>query len=283
VVVIDGATGTELQARGVPMDDDAWCGVANLEHADVVRDVHAGYIRAGASVVIANTFSTDRHRLGDRMEEAIRNAVAAALEARELTGRDDVAVAGSLSRTAAFTIHGTSRDGAADALAEAYAEQAALLADAGVDLIALEMITGVGHGAPALAAARSTGLPVWLGLSADRAPDGRLACWQDHDLDFDDLVASLVAPDLAAVLVMHSEVDVVDDALAAVRRHWDGPMGAYPHAGSFAPPDWEFDESFTPDELVRRTAGWIEQGAQIVGGCCGLGPDYIQALSAAYG
>ena len=87
VVVIDGATGTELQARGVPMDDDAWCGVANLEHADVVRDVHADYIRAGASVVIANTFSTDRLRLGDagladRVEDANRNAVAAALEAR---------------------------------------------------------------------------------------------------------------------------------------------------------------------------------------------------------
>ena len=57
--MIDGATGTELQARGVPMDDAAWCGVANLEYTDVVRDVHEDYIRAGAAVVITNTFSTD--------------------------------------------------------------------------------------------------------------------------------------------------------------------------------------------------------------------------------
>src|SRR5438132_13891527 len=87
VVVIDGATGTELQARGVPMDDAAWCGVANLEHADVVRAVHEDYIRAGAAVVIANTFSTDRNRLAeaglaDRVEEVNRSAVEAALEAR---------------------------------------------------------------------------------------------------------------------------------------------------------------------------------------------------------
>src|SRR2546430_8584755 len=62
VVAIDGATGTELQARGVPMDDAAWCGVANLDYADAVRQVHEDYIRAGAAVVIANTFSTDRAR-----------------------------------------------------------------------------------------------------------------------------------------------------------------------------------------------------------------------------
>src|SRR5438094_10566685 len=102
VVVIDGATGTELQARGVPMDDAACCGVANLEHADVVRAVHEDYIRAGAGVVIANTFSTDRLRLADaglddRVEEANRNAVGAALEARRRAGRPDVAVAGSIS------------------------------------------------------------------------------------------------------------------------------------------------------------------------------------------
>jgi hypothetical protein len=36
-------------------------------------------------------------------------------------------------------------------------------------------------------------------------------------------------------------------------------MGAYPHVGRFAPPDWEFDETFTPEELVRRAGGWIEQ------------------------
>src|SRR5205823_49197 len=187
VVVIDGATGTELEARGVPMDDAAWCGPANLEYAEVARDVHADYIRAGAAVVIANTFSTDRLRLGDagvadRLDEVNRNAVAAALQAREETGRDDVVVAGSLSRAAAFTIDGAARPVDRATLRDVYEEQARILADAGVELIALEMMTGADHGEPALEAARSTGLPVWLGLSAERAADGRLACWQNHEL-----------------------------------------------------------------------------------------------------
>jgi S-methylmethionine-dependent homocysteine/selenocysteine methylase len=288
VVVIDGATGTELEARGVPMDDDAWCGLANLEHVDVVRDVHADYIRAGAAVIIANTFSTDRLRLGDagfadRLEEINRNAVAAAREAREVAGRDDVVVAGSLSRAAAFAIDGTPRPVGRARLTEVYSEQAQLLADAGVDLIALEMMGGADHAEPALEAARSTGLPIWLGMSAERAPDGTLVAWGNRELPFDELVAALHEHDVDAMLVMHTDVADVDDALEAVFRHWDGNVGLYPHVGTFAAPSWQFDESFEPSELVEHARRWVERGARIVGGCCGLGPPFVRALAAEFG
>ena len=288
VVVIDGATGTELEARGVPMDDAAWCGVANLEYAEVARDIHADYIRAGARVVIANTFSTDRLRLGDagiadRVEEVNRKAVGAALDARAAVDRPDVVVAGSLSRAAAFTIDGSARRVDRATLLDAYSEQARLLADAGVDLIALEMISALDHGEPALEAARSVGLPIWLGMSAERTADGRLECWQGHGLLFDDLVQGLAAPDLAALMVMHTDVADVDDALEAVFRHWDGPVGVYPHVGAFVPPSWQFDERFTPGDLVVHSRRWVERGVRIVGGCCGLGTSYIEALAAEFG
>src|SRR5438552_9993972 len=221
VVVIDGATGTELEARGVPMDDAAWCGVANLEYAEVARDIHADYSRAGARVVIANTFSTDRLRLGDagiadRVEEVNRKAVGAALDARAAVDRPDVVVAGSLSRAAAFTIDGSARRVDRATLLDAYSEQARLLADAGVDLIALEMISAPDHGEPALEAARSVGLPVWLGLSAERTAAGRIAAWQDPGRPFGELARSLAAPDLDAILVMHTNVADVDGALDAL-------------------------------------------------------------------
>ena len=288
VVVIDGATGTELEARGVPMDDAAWCGVANLEYAEVAREIHADYIRAGARVVIANTFSTDRLRLGDagiadRVEEVNRKAVGAALDARAAVDRPDVVVAGSLSRAAAFTIDGSARRVDRATLLDAYSEQARLVADAGVDLIALEMISALDHGEPALEAARSVGLPIWLGMSAEKTADGRLECWQGHGLLFDDLVQGLAAPDLAALMVMHTDVADVDDALEAVFRHWDGPVGVYPHVGAFVPPSWQFDERFTPAELVVHSRRWVERGVRIVGGCCGLGPSYIEALAAEFG
>ncbi|MEQ9349182.1 MAG: homocysteine S-methyltransferase family protein, partial [Alphaproteobacteria bacterium] len=88
-LLLDGATGSELERRGVPMDDAAWSGAAVHTHPDVVREVHADYIRAGAEVVITNTFATARHALVpaglDGETAAInRRAVALAREARDV-------------------------------------------------------------------------------------------------------------------------------------------------------------------------------------------------------
>jgi S-methylmethionine-dependent homocysteine/selenocysteine methylase len=72
VVLIDGGMGTELQLRGVAMDNVAWCGLAQRDAPDVVRTLHEDYIGAGADVIIANTFACARHTLesagyGDRV------------------------------------------------------------------------------------------------------------------------------------------------------------------------------------------------------------------------
>jgi S-methylmethionine-dependent homocysteine/selenocysteine methylase len=56
IVLLDGGMGTEIQARGVPMDDEAWSARANITHPEVVRQIHEDYLRAGAEVLIANTF-----------------------------------------------------------------------------------------------------------------------------------------------------------------------------------------------------------------------------------
>ena len=61
IIVMDGAIGSEIARLGGAMDSAAWCGVANKTHPDVVRQVHEEYIRAGADVVTANTFATNRH------------------------------------------------------------------------------------------------------------------------------------------------------------------------------------------------------------------------------
>src|SRR5262245_62585922 len=88
VVIVDGGTGSQLQAEGVPMDDVAWSARANLEQPDAVQRVHEEYIRAGAEVIIANTYASSRSALepaglGDRVAEANRSAVRAAMRARE--------------------------------------------------------------------------------------------------------------------------------------------------------------------------------------------------------
>src|SRR5258706_8234055 len=101
VVVIDGGTGTQLQAEGAPMDDETWSARASLEHPELVQAVHEAYIRAGAEVIIANSFATNRAALepaglGARVAEANHNAVRAALQAREAAAGHPVSVAGSV-------------------------------------------------------------------------------------------------------------------------------------------------------------------------------------------
>ena len=102
-MIIDGGTGTALQTAGAPMDDDAWSGRANLDNLDLVQAVHESYVRAGADVLIANTFAANRAAmepagLGGQVAKANENAVLAARRAAASAapGRT-IAVAGSLS------------------------------------------------------------------------------------------------------------------------------------------------------------------------------------------
>src|SRR5262245_53219036 len=171
IIILDGATGTELQRRGVPMHGFAWSAAALDTHPEMVRAVHEDYIRAGADVIITNSFSTARHvlepaGLGDRVRALNQRAVSLAQAAREnAAGGRPVAIAGSISSFRA--------DGApAEQLAANYREQAELLAEAGVDLIALEMMADVEQAAPAIRAALATGLPIWVGFSCRVAVDG---------------------------------------------------------------------------------------------------------------
>ena len=286
VIVIDGAMGTELEARGVPMDEKVWSGAALLSHPEVVRDAHADYIAAGAEVIITNTFAAGRHMLepaglGDELERINRSAVEVARQARDEIAEGPVAIAGSMCE---WVDHEGEMAADLDRLTRAFREQASLLADEGVDLIALEMCSHPVHTPLLVEAAVATGLPVWVGLSCRR--DGgsdRVVGFERPHADFEPLVAELVGYDIGVINVMHSPIQDTGDGLSLVRRHWSGPAGVYPESGHFEMPNWQFVDIIEPEDLVDETSVWVENGAQIVGGCCGLGVAHIKALKAAFG
>jgi homocysteine S-methyltransferase len=294
LVIIDGGMGSQLQAEGVPMDEVAWSARANLERPEVVQRVHEAYIRAGAEVIIANTFAASRAALepaglGSQVAEANRNAVRAALRAREAAATRPVAVAGSMSSFCPDAMEPAAAgpppagpaavDPRLPGLAD-FREQAALLAEAGADLIALEMIDDQSYGRAALQAAAETGLPVWLGISPARRDDGTLGTLPEigDGGSFEDLLSALVDPALAAVTVMHAEAGVTLDAIDVIRGHYAGPIGAYAETGGWQPPNWIFD-GLTPGEYLQHATAWADRGAQLIGGCCGTGPGHIQALA----
>ena len=289
VVILDGGVGTELERRGVPMDPKAWCGPATLDHLDTLEAVHRDYIGAGADIVTANTYASSRLMLapagyGEHVGDINRAAIATARQAREVVGRADVLVAGSLSQMAPVVPGAAGPDltqepSEAD-MTFAFEEMASLHREGGCDLIILEMMRHPERLVLALDAAVRTGLPVWVGFAVRRGPEGQILSFaQERDIPFEDLVEGLSDFEVAAAGIMHSPSDIIGEATALLRERFDGPLMAYPDSGYFKMPRWQFEDVIRPDDFQRFAADWVADGVQIVGGCCGLSPEHIAALA----
>lgn len=275
-ILIDGATGTDIERRGVPMVDGAWCGSSTFTHPDDVREVHLAHIAAGAELIIANTYASSRHILAqagieERFEAVNRASVELALEARAQAGRADVVVAGSMSTTR--------QGGPFPPLEDArtnYLDQGKILADAGAELIILEMMRDIEHTEACLAGARATGLPIWIGISAV-ITDGVPTMW-DGTISVDTFLQRFASEDVEVMAIMHTETDDVDACLDVLDQHWSGPVAVYAQSGLFDPPDWVFIDVITPEDYAAACMRWVDRGVQIIGGCCGIGHEHIAHL-----
>jgi S-methylmethionine-dependent homocysteine/selenocysteine methylase len=277
-LVLDGATGSELRRRGVALDPVVWSALAPLTHYELLRTIHSDYIAAGADIVTTSTFATTRFVLeaagrGGDFAAVNARAVAAAREARDASGRA-VAIAGSIScLPPRFDVQAYPDENEESA---AYLELAETLAEAGADLLLLEMLQEARHAPLACAAASTIGLPVWLGVSCRIGAGGTLV---GFDFPLVPLAATLDAllpygPD--AIAVMHSPVAAVAPALREIAARSSGPLGAYPEIGDGT----AATETIAPRDLAAQARGWIAGGARIVGGCCGTTPAHIRALAA---
>lgn len=277
VVLIDGGTGTELERRGVPMRSAAWCSGGALTHPDELRGIHVDYLHAGARVVIANTYASSRHlleRQGVGEQFALLNAdpIRLAIEAREQTGmQQTTVVAGSLSTTQQGGEHPPV------SVAEVnYRDQVEIMAEAGAELIVLEMMRDIEQTAVALDAALKSGLPVWMGWSAEEF-DGELQTVTGGH-SFDTAIKSFAGEPVEAMMVMHTEAALTDRCLDIVDAHWTGTTGAYAQTGVWEQPNWRFIDTVTPEEYGEYCNAWVGRGVQIIGGCCGIGPEHIEHL-----
>ncbi len=292
VVVLDGATGTELQRRGAVMDPAAWCGPATLRHDRLLEAIHADYLAAGAEVITANTFAASRLMLkgaglADRSEEIAERAVAAALRARDAAAvGSDAVVAGSLSHMVPLPPGSAAPDPAAlpseDEMAAAFGALAMALKSAGCELILLEMMYHPVRARLARDAALATGLPVWFGASARRGAAGTVVSFLQHeDLPLEAIAALIPSTGVDMAGVMHTEAGLITEALAVLARQCPQARMAYPESGYFEMPDWRFVDVLPPERFEAFCRGWIEGGVRVIGGCCGLGVDHVRAAARA--
>ena len=294
VIILDGPTATQLERKGLSNASNAWSALANLHWPDVVREVHEDYIKAGADVITANTFSTSRLALEttgleDSTREVNMRAVELAKEARDRTAKGrDIAIAGSISHFLGWERDArgnylTRGNPDAETLQANFQEQAEILAEAGCDLLLLEMMRDVDMAAYAIEAAVSTGLPVWVGYT----------CWVDEGSslvrvgerrDYDDgpsfkeALQRLLPKGGSLMAVMHTPVSETIPALKVLQEVWNGSLGAYPHSGAMERPNWQFQDVLSPEAYLAEAEEWTQMGVQLVGACCGMGPEHIKLL-----
>lgn len=255
-----------------------------LSHPEMVRGVHERYIQAGAEAIITNTFSSARHMLepgglGREVRTINLKAVELACEARNTAAKSPVALVGSICEWA-HDEHPTWNS--PEVVGRAAAEQAEILAEAGVDILAVEMCERVELSDAVTEAVMSIGLPVWLGVSARRHRDqDHLSAFGYPERDFEELVRAISKFSVDLINVMHTPVSDVPGAIEVVRSYWKGPVGVYPESGEFMMPNWDFVDVIEPSVLAENAVTWAEDGIRLIGGCCGLGPAHIEAVSRA--
>ncbi|MBA2480537.1 MAG: homocysteine S-methyltransferase family protein, partial [Planctomycetes bacterium] len=270
VLVLDGAMGTELIARGIAPADVAR---ANLDHPDLVLAIHRAYVDAGAQVITANTFSANRHRTTGGREAAVRQVTAGVQLARQAASSSQgrpVFVLGSIGPLGRVVGADCSSADAEDV----FAEVALAMVDANVDGFAIETMPSTAEASAALAAVRRVSrLPVLVCRSIERA----------DPLELGEFARAMEAGGASAIGINCAAgpraLAPVASALAGLTRL---PVVARPNAGFPTSQDGRLRYHLRPDYLVERMREYVAAGVSVIGGCCGIGPEHIRAVAAAF-
>ncbi len=280
-VLMDGGMGSEFDRRGLT-NPTTWSGGPMLTHPDLVRDIHEEYIEAGAEIIITNTFSTGRDvlemvGLEDKVAQANRQGIEAAVQARKNTGTEDSVIIAASVSTMRPKAHAEVPVPYEKAL-ETYREQLGELAKGGPDVAVGEMLVRISDTLAVIDASAELGLPVWVGLSL--VPDGDelyLGIQDRHGGEtLQDTMDAIKDRDVAMVFIMHTSVDDTAPGLEIVKKSWSGSFGAYAHFPRMGGPIP--GQGIDPQQYLEYAKVWSEQGALIIGGCCGTRPAHIKVL-----
>ncbi len=271
-LLLDGATGTELERRGVACELPLWSARAIEEAPEILEAIHHDYVEAGAEALTANTFRTHARSLASASRDHLaRNwterAVSCARRAATSAGRR-VFVLGSTAPLEDCFRPDLVPDEAA--LEREHGAHALHLAKAGVDAVLVETMNTLREACHAARAARACGLPVLVSFVCDDR--ARL-------LSGEPLAEAIGAVARAEPLLVGVNC-LAPSAASACLETLAGcghPFGVYANLGA---PDERGrpTEDCAPADFATHAAAWLAAGARLVGGCCGSGPEHVRAI-----
>lgn len=274
-VLLDGATGTNLQKAGMPVGvcPEQWI----LENSEVLIDLQKRYVEAGTDILFAPTFTASRiklkeYGLEDHLEEMNRKLVALSKKAAKGT---NALVAGDLTMTGEQLY--PLGDLMFEDLVDVYKEQAKIIAEAGADLFVVETMMSLQECRAAVLAIREVcDLPVMVSLTYNE--DGRTLYGTDP------VTAVVVMQSLGADAVgmnCSTGPEAMLEPIAKMAEYATIPLLAKPNAGMPELIDGQTVFNVEPEEFAEVGKKLVEEGAAIIGGCCGTTPEHIRALKEA--
>ena len=279
---LDGGLATQLEQRGHDLGDSLWSARILADQPDEIRAVHEAYLDAGARVVVTASYQVSRQgfqaagRTPAQADVALRTSVDIARDA--VDGRDAL-VAASVGPYGAILHDGSEYRGrygvSHDRLVDFHGERLEVIAASAPDLLAIETIPDLDEVAALVEVlADFPELPAWLTMSCS---DGfRTAAGQS----IDDVVGLTAAtPSVRALGINCTSPEYVASLLSLLSSAGAPALVAYPNAGQAWSPDtgWSGDGRQVGEDLV---ALWREvPGMALIGGCCGVGPDSVAAIT----
>ena len=286
-LILDGAMGSELTRRRPDQEvspDGTWSARALIDYPNLVSDVHDSYIKAGSDIITTNTYSTIPSYLStaDLENEYVKYTELAGEIARSAARAADkkVLVAGSippLSESYRFDLVPD-----ADEAIPIYENMARALLPY-VDIFICETMSTMSESANALGAIRNVigyDRPVWVSWTLSEEPGKGLRNGESITDAFNHI--DHLSADAFLFNCTHS--DAISVGLKTLGELTDKPTGGYPNR-VYIPKNWKLLSGrgsryeFSPHQFVEKAKQWKKNGAQIFGGCCGIGPDHISLLA----
>ncbi len=284
IILLDGATGSELERRGVEIGLPLWSANAILHAPEVVQQVHRDYLEAGARAITTNTFRTHQRSLakagmGDRAGELTRIAVEIARAARDGANTDALVLGAVAPLEDCYRPH-LAPDG--DTCHREHAQCIEHLVEAGVDMVWIETMCSAREATAAADAARSIAPSRW-GISFCLADDGKVL----DGTALEDIIPAIVDArwigiNCVAATVLARHVAMLRSALDTAGLTGDaGPrIAAYGNVGhADGHGAWISTDAVAPKRFAEHAMDWVHAGATVVGGCCGTTPATIEHVS----
>ena len=277
VVLLDGGFGTELIKRGFPQGvcPEAW----NAERPEVVREIHKSYFDAGSDAVLTNSFGGSKIKLASYgLENRCYELNKAAASIADQVKPKGKFVGGSMGPTGKFLK--PQGEHTESEFEESFAEQAKGLTDGGGDFLLIETQYDLREALAALRGARKVSqLPIFITMTYNRVPRGFFTMMGNSAAACIETFEKEGVPAIGANCTLDSE-DMAD-LVKAMREKTALPLIAQANAGKPAlSAEGEVSYSQGLEDYVKYIPRIMENGANVIGGCCGTDPDYIKRMAA---